>query len=216
LFKGRDFIHIGKPSLSAAGLPLFSAFFHGSVLIKNTNVVMALAITRVSPNVILTARILDKANNNAVLYERSVVDTPNVDRTLTGTEMEAASGMHMDFVSEGGAPITSVSDVLLNVFQYSDGTKPPAEVTYDNLELWTSTLPVWRPEIAIQPLSTIPPKVNLTLSAAPNSSWDIERAPALSGPWTNLSALLIGTNGSALFQDTNPPYPAGFYRARQQ
>ena len=75
---------------------------------------------------------------------------------------------------------------------------------------------VWRTEIAIQLLSTIPPKVNLTLSGAPNSSWAIERALELTGPWTNLSALLIGTNGSAQFQDTNTPYPAGFYRARQQ
>ena len=74
---------------------------------------------------------------------------------------------------------------------------------------------VWRPEIAIQLLSTIPPKVNLTLSGAPNSSWAIERALELTGPWANLSALLIGTNGSAQLQDTNSPYPAGFYRARQ-
>ncbi len=74
---------------------------------------------------------------------------------------------------------------------------------------------VWRPEIAIQRLSTIPPKVNLTLSAAPNSSWAIERALELTGPWTNLSGLLIGTNGSAQLQDTNSPSPAGFYRARQ-
>ena len=75
---------------------------------------------------------------------------------------------------------------------------------------------VWRPEIAIQLLSTIPPKVNLTLSGAPNSSWAIERALEPTGPWTNLSALLIGTNGSAQFQDTNLPSPAGFYRARLQ
>ena len=74
---------------------------------------------------------------------------------------------------------------------------------------------VWRTEIAIQLLSTIPPKVNLTLSAPPNSSWAIERALELTGPWTNLSALLIGTNGFAQLQDTNSPYPAGFYRARQ-
>jgi hypothetical protein len=92
--------------------------------------------------------------------------------------------------------------------------RPPAEATYDNLERWTSIV-VWRPEIAIQLLSTNSPKVNLTLSGAPNSSWAIERAPELTGPWTNLSALLIGTNGSAQFQDTNSPYPAGFYRARQ-
>ncbi len=74
---------------------------------------------------------------------------------------------------------------------------------------------VWRPEIAIQLLLAIPPKVNLTLSGAPNSSWVIERALELTGPWTNLSALLIGTNGSAQFQDNKSPYPPGFYRARQ-
>jgi len=54
------------------------------------------------------------------------------------------------------------------------------------------------------------------LSAAPNSAWAIERALALTGPWTNLSALLIGPSGSAQFQDTNSPYAAGFYRARLQ
>jgi len=75
---------------------------------------------------------------------------------------------------------------------------------------------VWRTEIAIQLLSSIPPKVNLTLSGAPNSSWAIERALEPTGPWTNLNALVIGTNGSAQFQDTNSPYPAGFYRARLQ
>ena len=127
--------------------------------------------------------------------------------------MEAASGMHMDAGTDVGPPITSGSEVFLDLFQYTDGTRPAAEVTFDNLERWTS---VWRPEIAIQLLSTIPPKVNLTLSAAPNSTWAIERALELTGPWTNLSALLIGANGSAQFQDTNSPYPAGFYRARPQ
>ena len=173
-------------------------------------------MTRVSPNVIITTRVLDKANDNAVLYERSVVDTPNVDRTLTQTEMDAASGMHLHAGRDVGPPIASGSDVLLTVFQYNDGTRPAAEVTFDNLERWTSTFPVWRPELAIQLLSTIPPKVNLTLSAAPNSSWIIERAPELTGPWTHQSAFVIGTNGSAQFQDTNSPHPFGFYRARLQ
>ena len=121
--------------------------------------------------------------------------------------------MHLHTGADVGAPITSGTSVVLTVFQYNDGTRPAAEVTHDNLERWTSTFPVWRPEIAIQLLSTIPPKVNLTLSAAPNSSWTIERALELAGPSTNLSALLIDTNGSAQFQDTNP---AGFYRARQE
>src|SRR5262245_1980089 len=214
LFKGHDFIHLCKPSLSVAGI--HGQFFHERALIKNTNVVLALAITRVNPNVILTARVLDKENNNAVLYERSVVDTPNIDRTLTQAEMEAASGMHMDAGTDVGPPIASGSEVFLSVFQYTDGTKPAAEVIYDNLERWTSIFPVWRPELAIDPLSTSSPNVNLTMSAAPNSTWAIERAPELTGPWMNLGALLIGTNGSAQLQDTNSPYPAGFYRARLQ
>jgi hypothetical protein len=214
LFKGHDFIHLCKPSLSVAGI--HGQFFHERVVIKNTNVVLALAVTRVNPNVILTARVLDKENSNAVLYERSVVDTPSVDRTLTQAEMEAASGMHMNAGTDVGPPVTSGSEVLLSVFQYTDGTKPAAEVTYDNLERWTSIFPVWRPEIAIQLLSTNSPHVNLTLSADPNSSWAIERALELTGPWTDIAALLIGTNSSAQFQDTNSPYPAGFYRARLQ
>jgi hypothetical protein len=214
LIKGHDFIHLCKPSLSVPGI--HGQFFHESVLIKNTNVVLALAVTRVNPNVILTARVLDKENNDAVLYERSVVDTPNIDRTLTQAEMETASGMHMDAGTDVGPPITSGSEVFLSVFQYTDGTKPATEATFDNLERWASNFPVWRPEIAIQLLSAIPPRVDVTLSAAPNSSWAIERALELTGPWTNLSALLIGTNGSAQFQDTNSPSPAGFYRARPQ
>jgi len=212
LFKGHDFIHLCKPSLSVAGT--HGHFFHERALIKDTNVVLALAVTRVNPNVIITTRILDKANNNAVLYERSAVDTPRVDRTLTEMELESASGMHLHTGTDVGAPITSGSDVFVTVFQYNDGTRPPAEVTYDNLERWTSAFPVWRPEIAIQLLSTNSPNVNLKLSADPNSSWAIERAPEPAGPWTNLSALLIGTNGNAQFQDTNSLSPAGFYRAR--
>jgi hypothetical protein len=214
LYKGPDFIHLCKPSLSVTGI--HGQFFHERVLVKNTNVVLALAVTRVNPNLILTARVLDKENNNAVLYERSVVDTPSVDRTLTQAEMEAASGMHMDAGTDVGPPITSGSEVFLGVFQYTDGTRPAAEVTFDNLERWTSIFPVWRPEIAVQLLSTIPPRVNLLLSAAPNSSWTIERGLKPTGPWTNLNALVIGPNGSAQFQDTNSPNPAGFYRARLQ
>src|SRR5262249_43869127 len=157
-----------------------------------------------------------KKNNDGVLHDRSVVDPPRVDRPPTEAEMEAAWGMHRDGGTDVGPPITSGSEVFLSLFQYTDGTKPAAEVTYDNLERWTSIFPVWRPEVAMQLLSIIPPKVNLTLSGAPNSSWAIERALEPAGPWTNLSALLIGTNGSAQFQDTNSPHPAGFYRARLQ
>jgi hypothetical protein len=211
VIKGRDFIQLSKSSFYANGL--HSVLFYEKLVTQNTNVVMGLAMTRVDPNVIVTARILDKANDNAVLYQRSVVDTPNVDRTLTETEMEAVSGMWLQLGSEEGAPSTSVSALMLGVYQYGDGTKPAADVTFDNFELWRS---VWRPEMAIQLPSILSQKVNLTLSAAPNSSWNIERALDLAGPWTNLGGLVTGPHGSAQFQDASSPSPAGFYRARLQ
>ena len=63
-----------------------AVFFHEKAVIKNTNVVLSLALTRVNTNVVLTARVLDKDNQEAVLYQRSVVDTPQADPTLTSAE----------------------------------------------------------------------------------------------------------------------------------
>ncbi len=73
---------------------------------------------------------------------------------------------------------------------------------------------VWQTEIAIQLLSTIPSIVNLTVSGAPNSWCAIEWAPEPIGPWSTLTPLQIGPNGSAQLQDTYAPPPAGFYRVR--
>lgn len=61
-----------------------------------------------------------------------------------------------------------------------------------------------------------PSNISLNFSGSLGSSWNVERAIDLRGPWTNLGSLLIGTNGVGLFQDTNPPPSAGFYRARRQ
>ena len=159
LFKGRDFIHICKPGWSAGGG--HGHFVHEKVLIKNTNVVLSWSLTRVSPNVILTARVLDKENNNAVLYERSVVDTPNEDRTLTQSEMDAASGMHLNTGRDvAGAPVTSAIAAILVVWQYNyDGKQPAAEATFDNFELWTSIPPATR-YVDVNSTNPTPPYTN--------------------------------------------------------
>ena len=142
LFKGRDFIHVNKYFVSRGP----AHFAHERALIQNSNVVVAWALTRVMTDLILTARILDKANHNAVLYERSVVDTPNVDRTLAAAEQEAASGMRLKAVSDiQGPPWASGIGVFLDVWQYNfDGKQPAAQVTFDNFELWTYRLPIIR------------------------------------------------------------------------
>ncbi|MFO1500088.1 MAG: hypothetical protein U1G07_17150 [Verrucomicrobiota bacterium] len=75
---------------------------------------------------------------------------------------------------------------------------------------------LWQTEMAIQLLSAVPPKLNLTLSSAPNSTWAIERAVELAGPWTNLNTLVIGPDGTAQSRDTIPLSPSGFYRSRKQ
>ena len=142
VLRGRDFIRVAKYMFSSGA----AYFLHERALTQNTNVVLALGLTRVSPNLILTARILDKANHDAVLYERSVVDTPSVDRTLTAAELEAASGMRLKAASDiQAAPWISGGLVLLDVWQYNyDGRQPAALATFDNFELWTYRVPITR------------------------------------------------------------------------
>ena len=51
-------------------------------------------MSRMRADLVLTARVLDKDNHNAVLYERRIVDTPEIDRSLTTAEFQALTGMH--------------------------------------------------------------------------------------------------------------------------
>ena len=67
--KGRDFAYLLKWS-SSYGMSIL--WCERPVLpLPNTNVVMALALTREQPNLILTARVLDKADPNIVLFQHS-------------------------------------------------------------------------------------------------------------------------------------------------
>jgi hypothetical protein len=167
-FKGRDFIQVGKWIGGSVAV-----LFHENAVIKNTNVVLSLALTRMGTNVVLTARVLDKDNQEAVLYQRSVVDTPKVDPTLTSAELNALSGMKLNVVADNGAPLTSGTGVFLTAAQYTDGKQPELEVIYDNLELRTSEVPL----VAIE--RTV--RVSWPVSATINYS--VEGAPNVQGPW---------------------------------
>ena len=58
--------------------------------------------------------------------------------------------------------------------------------------------------------------VLLPINGTARSSWGMERAVSISGPWTNIGSVLLDGSGFGSFQDTNPPPSAGFYRASQQ
>ena len=197
LFKGRDFVQVGK----WVG-PGVAVFLHEKVVIKNTNVVLSLSLTRVNPNMVVTARVLDKDNQEAVLYERSVVDTPKVDRTVTSAEILALSGMKLNVYPDSGPPIISGDSIFLNAFQYTDGKQPDITVTYDNLELWTYEIP----HIAVEPA------VRLMWPAAATAKYGLLGAPTVTGPWLPVQEL----NLPGFQQMTVPASQASqFFRLQQ-
>ncbi|MBI3850215.1 MAG: immunoglobulin domain-containing protein [Verrucomicrobia bacterium] len=84
--KSRDFVFVLKWPTSGGGICILAC---ERAAVRNTNVVLTLALTRVQPNLLVTARVLDKANLNNVLYQCTVVDTPNVDPTINAARFQA-------------------------------------------------------------------------------------------------------------------------------
>ncbi len=197
LYKGRDFVELGK--WVGSGM---AVFFYEKTAIKNTNVVLSLALTQEQPNLVVTARVLDKDNQEAVLYQRSVLDTPQADPTLTSAELLALSGMNLDIVPDvADAPITSGDAVCLDAWQYTDGTQPTLEVTYANLELRTYEVPQLTIARAVQ-----------VSWPAPAGAYTLEWAPTVQGPWMPVQNLAP----PGLQRVTIPiSGPAGFFRAVQ-
>jgi len=119
----------------------------------------ALALTPVTPNLILTARILDKANQNAVLYERQHRRYATTwDPSLTEAEQQAVSGIAF----EGGEryqapPWTSGAGVLLNVFQYNYDGMQRRHTHVRQCELWTYRVPIQRCVDAQNAANPLPP-----------------------------------------------------------
>jgi len=72
---------------ASQGLTVF--WLDNTVQLPGANVVLCLALTRDQANLILTTRVLDKNNQNAILFERSFVDTPQVDPSLSTAQFSA-------------------------------------------------------------------------------------------------------------------------------
>jgi hypothetical protein len=92
-----------------------------SAPVKNTNVTLVLTLTVQNTNVTIRGRILDKDNNNLVLWDKTFVDTPAADILDTGTDNPPAP-----FVGMNG-------NVVLYLYG-NNGTDPAGyQVVYDNL-----------------------------------------------------------------------------------
>lgn len=90
--------------------------------LKNENVTLALSLTAQGSNVVIRARILDKDNANAVLFDQTFVDTPASDVFSDGTDTPAAP-----FLGEGHF-------VLMEYQDYAAGGPEVYEVVFDNAE----------------------------------------------------------------------------------
>jgi hypothetical protein len=169
LLLGKDYLVFEKYQIGRG-----AALLGGDlVAVKHTRVVLAFALTAAGDNLILTGRVFDKDNQNALLYERSVVDTPLADPVMSNAAIKEKLEMNISFDPDwSGRPQTSGVTVGLGVWQYTDGTLDPAEATFDNLELRTYEVPLLAIDKAV--------RLQWPGSAFP---FTIESAPTVQGPW---------------------------------
>jgi len=104
--------------------------------------------------------------------------------------------------SSGNVFVTGISGSDCATVAYSAAGAP----------LWTNRYRTG-PGVIIQPLTNGSSTINLKLYGTPNTTWYVERALIINGPWTNLGQSVIGTNGLGFFLDAEPPPKGAFYRA---
>lgn len=107
------------------GKGLHKYFWKEQALLKNDNVTLALSLELTKGTVALRARVLDKDAGNAVLFDRSFVDSPAVDPLAVGTDEPAAP-----FTGEG-------QFVLMGYAEHQPGDPTAQMVAFDQAEVST-------------------------------------------------------------------------------
>jgi hypothetical protein len=169
MVKGSNYVILAK---QIGGLCFLSA---ERVMTPNTNVVMTLAVTPAGAHLLVTARILDRGPGGSVLYEHSVLDTSAADGSLTASQVQAATGMALQNLrsDSAGSSWTSGTSATLMVYQYTDGTLPAVEGTFDNFEFRTYEVP----QVAVERT------VRLTWPESAVADYGLESASTVGGPW---------------------------------
>lgn len=173
LFKDEDEILLAKawnpPAIS------LSYFFYEARAVKNQNVTMVLSLTRLGEGVQVATEVLDNDNDGAVLYERSVTDTP-----LSDPVPDHAREFPGLPDPEGTSwPILNIPGNVELGMAWADSQRASvglAQVIFDNLEvrLYES------PQLTIQNTSPSGILVSWPLTVG---AFVPESAPSVSGPW---------------------------------
>jgi hypothetical protein len=185
LSKAEDWISLLKFYNGASS---YAYFFYTNQPVKNQNVTLILALTRDGSNVKIASRVLDKDNANAILFDRTVTDTPQADPVLPN---RAAGG----FISMADPPGTSWPAVMAPAYvelamTWSDpqqAPQHPAQVIYDNLEVWQYQTP----QLNIQ---------NAVVLSRPATAaqFVVESAPGVNGPWETVPEPWLRTNATQI------------------
>lgn len=185
------------------GVASSAVFFWEERPLKNEDVTLVLSLTRVGSDLRINTRVLDKDSANAVLFERTVIDTPQSDPALpngaikgirTGPDLMAASW-----------PLQVSGDAVFGLWwgNTERGPQPAAEVIFDNLEVWQYA----SPQLAIQSA------VVLSWSA-PNVLFAVDTASSVLGPWTPLAVPWCRTNTTHIEVVVPAPESMRLFRLR--
>jgi hypothetical protein len=153
---------------------VFARLFHEVAPVKVSNVILSLALTGVGDSVRITGKVLDKENNDAVLIERTVMDTPGVDPTVSSAE-----GVTI-LQPDPGPPFFRGVSVFLDLAQITDGNQPEAEVVYDNFTFEQASAAELRVERAVR----------LSWPAF-SKPFRVEGAPTVEGPWMEVTGPMV-------------------------
>ncbi len=173
LLMDQDNIALGKFNLT--GSPT-AWFFHEHPALKSKQVTMILAFTRAGSELRINVRVLDKENADAVLFDRTVTDTPKADPVLPN---RAVIGQIAGPDTAGTPwPLLSGPDGVALIMQWTDrvnATQGPAQATFDNIEVRRYDAPQL----------TIEPAVIVSWPDLPGN-WILESSGNLDGPYSAL------------------------------
>jgi hypothetical protein len=174
-----------------------------TVPIKNTNITLVLTLTVQNTNVTIEGQILDKDNNNQIIWDRTFVDTPGTDVLGTGIDSPPAPYVGMN------------GNVVLYLYA-NNGTDPTGyQVVVDNLLAAeppgaTNQPPIIANVTPNNGAAFLPAPVSLSFTASDdkplpdsgifitidNALFTSTNGLALSGPTTNRTVLLASGTGT--------------------